>query len=83
MQTRDELLLTINAVIATERGNELREDQLLTESNLDSFSYAVFWLTIADKGINMEDEWIDSIDYENLTVAMIIDKILENNNGTN
>jgi len=84
MLTRDDLLFIINNIIVNERGVALNEEQLLTASNLDSFSYAVFWLTLADEGINMQDKWIDSIDYSTLRVRDVIDKIFESkkNNGT-
>ena len=79
---RKEILDIINAILEAERAAQLREDQLLIESDMDSFSYAVFWLTLAEHGFDMSDTWIDTLDYKTLTVAMIIDKIEEHQNGT-
>lgn len=73
----NKILSTINDIIEAERGNMLSPQQLLTESEMDSFSYAVFWLTLADNGIDLKDEWIDTLNYETLTIQMIIDKIQE------
>lgn len=77
MPERNTLLETINGIIEAERGIALHEEQLLTDSNMDSFSYAVFWLTLSDHGISLSDEWIDTLDYDVLKVSNIIDKILE------
>lgn len=83
MQESKQILFIINEIIEAERGNALTEDQLLIESEMDSFSYAVFWLTLADNGIDLKDEWIDTLNYEILTIQMIIDKIQEDTgNGT-
>lgn len=77
MSESEKILSIINEIIEAERGNKLSPEQLLTESEMDSFSYAVFWLTLADNGIDLKDEWIDTLNYETLTVQMIIDKIQE------
>jgi hypothetical protein len=77
MPESKEILTIINEIIEAERGNILSPGQLLTESDMDSFSYAVFWLTLADNGIDLKDEWIDTLNYETLTIQMIIDKIQE------
>ncbi|MDD2267471.1 hypothetical protein [Sulfuricurvum sp.] len=82
MPERDAYLKSINDIIEAERGSTLHEDQLLIESGMDSFSYAVFWLSLSDMGMNLNDEWIDTLDYETLTVSIIIDKIMEQCDGT-
>jgi len=82
MPERDAIVESINAIIEAERGTALSEDQLLIESGLDSFAYAVFWLSLSDMGMSLRDEWIDTIDYNILTVAMIVDKIMEQSNGS-
>lgn len=75
IRERDELLDTINGIIEAERGCALSEESLLTDSGMDSFSYAVFWLTLSEFGIDLSDEWIDTLDYKSLKVSDIIDKI--------
>lgn len=77
MLERNALLETINSIIEAERGGILTEEQLLIESGMDSFSYAVFWLTLSDHGISLSDTWIDTLNYDILKVSDIIDKILE------
>lgn len=79
MLERNKLLDALNEILQAERGDTLSEDSLLTDSNMDSFSYAVFWLTLSDLGMDLNDKWIDTLDYEELTVGMILNKIQEKN----
>lgn len=90
--TREEILKTINKIIKEDfpcnwEFKEVAENDLLSDSNMDSFGYAMFWMNISqDYKIVKEtgNEEIDnkaSIDYVNLidykvyTVKDLIDRI--------
>ena len=74
---RQEILEFINNTIEEEHGNRLSEDNLLIESNMDSFGYAVFWLGINHEYSIDEVKGIDAgIDYSTLTVKNVIDYII-------
>ena len=92
--TREEILKTINKIIKEDfpcnwEFKEVAENDLLSDSNMDSFGYAMFWMNISqDYKIVKEtgNEEIDnkaSIDYVNLidykvyTVKDLIDRIEE------
>ena len=74
--TREEILKTINKIIKEDfpcnwEFKEVSENDLLSDSNMDSFGYAMFWMNISqDYKIVKEtgNEEIDnkaSIDYVN------------------
>ena len=74
---RQEILEFINKIIEEEHGKTVTEDNLLTDSEIDSFGYAVFWLEINSNYQLEEIKGLDSgIDYETLTVKNIIDYII-------
>ena len=74
---RQEILEFINNIIEEEHGNKLTEEQLMTDSNIDSFGYAVFWLGINHKYNIEEIKGLDTgIDYNTLTIKDIIDYIV-------
>ena len=92
--TREDILKTINKIIKEDfpcnwEFKEVAENDLLSDSNMDSFGYAMFWMNISqDYKIVKEtgNEEIDnkaSIDYVNLidykvyTVKDLIDRIEE------
>ena len=92
--TREDILKTINKIIKEDSPSnwefkEVAENDLLSDSNMDSFGYAMFWMNISqDYKIVKEtgNEEIDnkaSIDYVNLidykvyTVKDLIDRIEE------
>ena len=79
---RNEILYKINSIITSERGVALCEDDLLIDSQMDSFSYAVFWLSLEEIGMDINDEWIESIDYKNLKISDLINYIVEHKDGT-
>ena len=74
---RQEILEFINKIIEEEHGKTVTEDNLLTDSEIDSFGYAVFWLEINSNYQLEEIKGLDfGIDYETLTVKNIIDYII-------
>lgn len=67
--TRQEILDIINRIILEEHGNVLTEEDLLKDSNLDSFGYAIFWLTLCSEvGSEIPKNVDDEINYDIFTV---------------
>lgn len=78
---RKEILDFINKILTEEHGNVLTENNLLTDSEIDSFGYAIFWLEINNNYKLEEIKGIDSgIDYDTLTVKNIIDYVISKDN---
>lgn len=67
----------INKVLVTENAKAIEEDNLLTDSELDSFGYAVLFITLeADLNLNcFEKEYLNSIDYKTYTMKDLLDRI--------
>ena len=93
---RNEILKTINEIIKEDfpcncKYTEIKEDDLLTDSNMDSFGYAMFWLQIAEKYPILKDieslddkekseainNYVNIIDYKTYKVKDLIDRIVE------
>lgn len=93
---RSDILNKINEIIKEDfpcnlEYKEIKEDNLLSESNMDSFGYSIFWLNIADEYNILDDksitdeteknkiiiEYVNNIDYKNYKVKDLIDRILE------
>ena len=92
--TREEILETINKIIKEDfpcnwEFKEVAENDLLSDSNMDSFGYAMFWMNISQdykivKETGNEDidnkariDYINWIDYKVYTVKDLIDRIEE------
>ena len=90
--TREEILKTINKIIKEDfpcnwEFKEVAENDLLSDSNMDSFGYAMFWMNISQdykivKETGNEDidnkariDYINWIDYKVYTVKDLIDRI--------
>lgn len=74
--TRIEILEKINEVIDTEHGKAVGEDSLLIESGMDSFGYAIFWLSLDETlGKCFSTEEVSSFDYKTLKISQLIDRI--------
>lgn len=78
---RREILKDVNKIIKEEHGKELKEDNLLSDSSMDSFAYAIFWLEIGEKyrvingGSKALNKYVDDIDYKTYTIKNLIDQI--------
>ena len=78
---RKEVLEFINKIIEDEHGNSITEDSLLTDSEIDSFGYAMFWLSINQKYGIEEIKGIDNgIDYNTLLVSDVITYVITKDN---
>lgn len=71
---RQEILEFINDVIEEEHGNRLTEDQLLIESELDSFGYAVLWTSAEYAiGVQFASEELNKVDHKTLSIKDMVD----------
>lgn len=78
---RQDILEFINEIILEEHGNVVTEDQLLIECNIDSFGYAILWISINQKYDIEEVKGTDSkIDYNTLLVSDVINYIITKDN---
>ena len=92
--TREEILKTINKIIKEDfpcnwEFKEVAENDLLSDSNMDSFGYAMFWMNISQdykivKETGNEEidnkasiDYVNCIDYKVYTVKDLIDRIEE------
>ena len=92
--SREEILETINKIIKEDfpcnwEFKEVAENDLLSDSNMDSFGYAMFWMNISQdykivKETGNEDidnkariDYVNWIDYKVYTVKDLIDRIEE------
>lgn len=87
---RRTILDKINKIIISEDGVELSENDLLISSQMDSFSYTLFWFSfLAEYKIFKEDlederaedkrlnDFLNGIDYESYRVKDLIDRVEE------
>lgn len=74
---RTEYFNFINKVLVTENAKAIEEDNLLIDSELDSFGYAVLFITLeADLNLNcFEKEYLNTIDYKTYTMKDLLDRI--------
>jgi len=78
MKSRKEILSEINKILIEEHANPLKEDDLLISSELDSFGYAILFLTISSENNNCcENDYVNSIDFNSYKAKDLIDRILE------
>lgn len=74
---RQDILEFINEIILEEHGNVVTEDQLLIECNIDSFGYAILWISINQKYDIEEVKGVDSkINYNTLLVSDVINYVI-------
>jgi len=90
MQKRKEILEFINQLITEEHGLSLKEDNLLEDSNLDSFGYFIFWTSLVEEYKIFKDDlqsleennkrfikFTSSIDYKTYKVKDLISRIVK------
>lgn len=66
----------VNEIILEENGIELKEDDFLIDSDMDSFSYAMFWFKVADIDDNdsvLTDNYVTKINYVTYSVKDLLD----------
>lgn len=84
MNEREHILTNLNETIETEHGKHVTEENVLTDSELDSFGYALFWIAIEEQyGVCFSKEEVSGFNYHRILVRDIIDRIVHvKNNGT-
>lgn len=76
--TREEILKYINKVVKKEHGKPVTEDNCILDTELDSFSYAIFWLSLENKyGKFYTEEEVNKLDYSKTSIKTIIDKVID------
>lgn len=66
------ILDRINEIIKEQQGKALNEENLLTDSEMDSFSYAFFWAYINDEYPEFNNDYVNTINYETYTIKEMI-----------
>jgi len=84
MNDRIEVLEFINELIVDNNGDELTEPELMRNSGLDSFGNTMLYLALDDeykyfdiilKGMDSETDPFTVIDFENISMADLLDQI--------
>lgn len=71
-----DILSHINKIIKQEHGTIVELDNLLIDSEIDSFGYAILFLELEDKyNIKFPPEYAKDIDYKKLKVSDLIEHI--------
>lgn len=71
-----DILNHINKIIKQEHGKRVELDNLLIDSEIDSFGYAILFLELEDKyNIKFTPEYAKDIDYKKLKVSDLIEHI--------
>lgn len=71
-----DILSHINKIIKQEHGTRVELDNLLIDSGIDSFGYAIFFLELEDKyNIEFTPEYVKDIDYKKFKVSDLIEHI--------
>ena len=68
----------INTIIEEENGIPVTEDDFLLDSDMDSFSYAMFWFKAADIDNNDEKltaDYVSNINYVTYTVKDLLEYV--------
>mgnify|MGYP000182763278 CR=1 FL=1 len=72
----NEIIEKVNEILVSENAKALEdENQLLTESELDSFGYAILWIELNEEYKCFSVEYVNEIDYETYTLKDLIKRI--------
>lgn len=75
--TEQEVISKLNEFIAEENGEEITIDSFLLDSDLDSFSYALFWFKVCEEYPHIDNDYWKTIDYVTYEVRELVGKILD------
>ena len=70
-----DIKLFVNKILVTENAKEIQEKDLLINSELDSFGYAILFIELDDKYKCFNKEYLDGIDYNFYTLNDLINRI--------
>lgn len=65
----------INKILTTENAKAIKEEDLLTNSELDSFGYAILFIELDDKFGGFDKEYLNNIDYKTYTMKDLLDRL--------
>lgn len=65
----------INKILTTENAKAIKEEDLLTNSELDSFGYAILFIELDEKFGGFDKEYLNDIDYKTYTMKDLLDRI--------
>ena len=65
----------INKILTTENAKAIKEEDLLTNSELDSFGYAILFIELDEKFGSFDKEYLNNIDYKTYTMKDLLDRI--------
>jgi len=65
----------INKILTTENAKAIKEEDLLTNSELDSFGYAILFIELDEKFGGFDKEYLNNIDYKTYTMKDLLDRI--------
>jgi len=77
---KNNILKRVNQIIEEEGGKSLKKDELLKESELDSFAYTFFYYSIIEE-FKIEDkekeffDFIENINYEKFRLKDLVKEI--------
>lgn len=72
----EEIIEKVNEILTSENAKELEsEEQLLTQSDLDSFGYAILWIELNEEYGCFDVEYVNSIDYETYRLGDLIKRV--------
>lgn len=72
----NEIIEKVNEILVSENAKALEdENQLLTESELDSFGYAILWIELNEEYKCFSVEYVNAIDYETYKLKDLIKRI--------
>ncbi|QDF28991.1 hypothetical protein [Halarcobacter anaerophilus] len=71
-----EIIETINRILVEENAKPLKnENDLLIDSELDSFGYAILWIELNEEYKCFPVEYVNEIDYETYKLKDLIERI--------
>ena len=71
----DEVKDFVNKIIAREDGKEIDMENLLTDSEIDSFAYAVLWFELDEKYGCFDMLEVNEIDYKRYRLRDVIERV--------
>lgn len=74
---REKILNELNKILVTENAKEISESNLLTDSELDSFGYAMLFIELNENYNCFDKEYLNSINYKSYTAKDLIDRIIQ------
>ena len=72
---RNDNLEFINKILVVENAKAIKEENLLVDSGLDSFGYAILFLELDDKFSCFDKDYLNNIDYKTYTMKDLLDRI--------